>query len=75
MAKTHRIAHRIDRTYATYDNAVKAVEKKFGPNHEHFGSADLHYIIAATAEGRFYPVFIGESALRAGVHFYFPIAA
>lgn len=55
-------------TYATVENAVKAVEKKYG-------SDDLHqnqtYIIAVAEDGRFVPVFIGERAVQAGIHIHF----
>lgn len=44
------------RTYATYENAEKALNKtvaKLGDTDEH-----LVYLIAATPAGRFYPVVI-----------------
>lgn len=64
-----------NKTYATKENAIKAVQKKFGPNHEHFGSADVRYVVLQNDEGRFFPLFIGTSALHAGVHFHFNVAA
>lgn len=67
----HLVTFNPSKTYATKANAVKAVEAKFGPNQEHFGSADLHYVIMQNEEGRFFPLFIGERALHRGVHFHF----
>lgn len=58
-----------NRTYATEANAIKAVEKRF-PESDDDG---LRYIIMPTPEGRFYPVFIGNSAVHAGVHFHFHV--
>ena len=53
------------RTYATEANAIRAVEKVFGD------SSDLRYVMMRNEDGRFYPLFIGNSALYAGVHFHF----
>ena len=63
------------KSYATRENAIKAVQKKFGPNHEHFGSADVRYVVLQGADGRWFPLFIGTSALDHGVHFHFNVAA
>ena len=57
-----------NRTYATPENARKAVEKRF-PEYDD----GLRYIIMPTPDGRFYPVFIGTSAVHAGVHFHFHV--
>lgn len=57
------------KTYATEANAIKAVEKKF-PESDNDG---LRYIIMPTPDGRFYPVFVGNSAVHAGVHFHFHV--
>lgn len=57
------------KTYATEANAIKAVEKRF-PESDNDG---LRYIIMPTQNGRFYPVFIGNSAIHAGVHFHFHV--
>ena len=75
MIKAHQIQFDVKKTYATRENAVKAVQKLCGGNHDHFGSADARYLITITADGRFLPVFIGESAIKAGMHFYFPVAS
>ena len=58
-----------NKTYATEANAQKAVEKRF-PESDNDG---LRYIIMRTSDGRFYPVFIGTSAVHAGVHFHFHV--
>ncbi len=54
-------------TYATEENADKAVAKKFGSRD------DLVYVIMRTEDGRFFPVFIGRSAAVSGVHFHFNV--
>lgn len=59
------------KSYATAENAVKAVEKRF-PDASNDG---LTYILQQTPEGRFFPVFIGERALQAMVHFSFNVVA
>jgi hypothetical protein len=58
-----------NKTYATEANAIKAVEKRF-PGTANDG---LRYILQRTHDGRFYPVFIGNSAIHAGVHFHFHV--
>lgn len=58
------------KTYASIENAVKAVEKKF-PEADNDG---LTYIMMKTEDNRYYPVFLGERALQAGVHFHFHVA-
>lgn len=58
-----------NKTYATEANAIKAVEKRF-PESANDG---LRYIIHRSPDGRFYPVFIGNSAIHAGVHFHFHV--
>jgi len=58
-----------NKTYATEANAIKAVEKRF-PESDDDG---LRYIIMRTPDGRFYPVFVGTSAVHAGVHFHFHV--
>ena len=53
------------KTYKTEANAVKAVQKtRF---------EELRYFIMQNAEGRFFPVFIGEKAVQEGVHFHFNV--
>ena len=53
------------KTYATEENVDKAVQKLYGDEQ------DLFYIVARTADGRFYPIFIGQKALELGVQFHF----
>lgn len=60
-----------NKTYATEANAVKAVEKKF-PSADNDG---LRYFLQRTADGRFFPIFIGNKALEAHVHFHFNVVA
>lgn len=56
------------RTYKTYANAVKAAEKIIGGAH-------IRVIIAATPEGRFFPVAIGQDAVQNGLHFHMNVTA
>jgi hypothetical protein len=62
------------KTYATRDNAIKAVDKTFGPRVTQTGFEKLDFVIVANAEGRFFPLFLGERAIQAGVHFHFCVA-
>lgn len=56
------------RTYATPENAIKAVDKKGFPD-------SLRYFIHRDEEtGRYFPIFLGEAAMHAGVHFHFNVA-
>lgn len=57
-----------NKTYATRENAIKAVNKYNLPD-------DLNYIIYTHTDGRFFPVFIGQRALTAQVHFIFHVVA
>ena len=54
------------KSYATEENAKKAVEKLYA-------NSDLRYFIARTDDGRFFPVFLGQEAVTAGVHFNFNV--
>ena len=58
------------RTYASIANVEKAVERALGGVTGPDGS-QLRYLVMRTEEGRYYPVFLGEQALQAGVHFHF----
>lgn len=60
-----------NKTYATRENAVKAVEAKYPAA----GNDGLTYFIMTTPEGRFFPVFPGERAIQRGVHFHFHVVA
>lgn len=57
-----------NKTYATEANAVKAVEKKYGNNNQ------LRFFVFKTENNRYFPVFLGETALQQGVHFNFNVA-
>lgn len=56
------------RTYATEKNAIAAVDKKIG-------RPELIYFIHRTPENRYFPVFVGQDALSAGIHFHFNVVA
>ena len=53
------------KTYKTVENARKAVLKA--------GFEGLRHFMMTNAEGRFYPVFVGEVAVQNGVHFHFNV--
>lgn len=52
-------------TYKTRDNAMAAFLRKYDLN------PGFNWFIAVNADGRFYPVCIGERAAQAGTHFHF----
>jgi hypothetical protein len=60
------------KTYATRDNAIKAVEKAFVNRQTR--DEKIEFVVVANAEGRFFPMFLGERAIRAGMHFHFCVA-
>jgi hypothetical protein len=51
------------KSYATYQNAVKAAEKVINPDWP------IRYIVAATRDGRYFPVALGMKAMEYGLHF------
>jgi hypothetical protein len=59
-----------NKTYATEANAVKAVDKKYSNEEQ-----SLRYFIMQTADGRFFPIFVGDKAIERGVHFDFHVVA
>lgn len=59
-----------NKSYATRENARKAIAK-----YPAIAENDnLDYIIVQLENGRYIPVFLGERALHAGVHFRFHVA-
>jgi hypothetical protein len=74
---TYDIAHALFeltpvRTYKTRENAIKAVTNFYG---ERKFDRRQSYFIATHSDGRFFPVFVGERAIQAGVHFKFNVIA
>lgn len=62
------------KTYASEANAIKAVEKKYPSdtgNPRYAGN--LRYFIHRSDDGRFFPVFVGEAAIVAGVYLHFNV--
>ena len=57
------------KTYATEANAIKAAEKLYGNDKE------PRYFVQRSDDGRFFPVFIGLTAIQRGVHFKFACVA
>lgn len=62
-------------TYATRENAIKAVQRLYGPDTDHFGAADVRYVLIQHDDGRWLPVFFGQSALEHGIHHRFNVMA
>lgn len=60
------------RTYATRENAEKAVAKAFGDSPT---GDTVIYFIHTGEDGRFFPVFVGQSALQNLLHFKFNVVA
>lgn len=57
------------KTYKTYDNAVAAITKAMDRCSPVFDNIDLRYIIAATPDGRFYPVTLPrEEQVQIGIN-------
>jgi hypothetical protein len=61
-----------NKTYATRENAIKAVEKAFVNRQTR--DERLDFVVVVNAEGRFFPMFLGERAIQAGMHFHFCVA-
>jgi hypothetical protein len=61
------------KTYKTAANAEKAVMDKYGNVQLTWNLGPLRYMIVQHTDGRFFPVFIGESAIRYGAHQHFSI--
>jgi hypothetical protein len=53
------------KTYATEENADKAVAKK--------GFDDVRHFMMCDSDGRWFPVFVGQDAVTRGVHFHFNV--
>lgn len=75
MPTAHLCKLQAPKTYATRENAIKAVQKVYGPNSDHFGSSDTRYVVIQDDAGRWFPLFVGQSALQHGVHFNFNVVA
>lgn len=68
MAREFEI-HTPNKTYATHENVRKAINSY--PNIR--DNPNLHYFIMQSPDGRYFPVFVGESAIQAGAHFLFNV--
>ena len=62
------------KSYASKANAQKAVEKRMANFEINHRSGVQHFIIVQNDHGRYVPVFLGERALQAGLHFSFCVA-
>ncbi len=61
-----------NKTYATAANAIKAAEDKYPSTFA--ANVNLRYIVTQGADGRYFPVFLGEEAVRRQVFFNFTCA-
>jgi len=59
------------RTYATRENAIAAVNKAFSGVIEE--KTNYRYFIHTHTDGRFFPVFIGQESITAGIHMKFNV--
>jgi hypothetical protein len=75
MTTAHHFIPQANKTYATRENAIKAVQRVFGPDTGHFGAADVRYVLIQHDDGRWFPVFFGQSALEHGIHHRFNVMA
>ena len=57
------------KTYASIENAKRAVEKKIHPDVLN----KVTWFIQRTEDNRFFPVFVGERAAANMIHFHFNI--
>lgn len=65
-----------NKTYATRENAVKAVDKFMAALPDKGARfEDQTYFVHTGADGRFFPVFVGERAIQAMLHFHFNVVA
>ena len=58
------ITPRPSKTYATKANMERAIMQ-----HESLRSLSVRYVTMTTPDGRYYPLFLGQSAIDAGAHF------
>lgn len=56
------------RTYASEANVLRALDRAGLTRH-----ADLRFFIMRHDDGRYFPVFVGQSAVDRGVHFHFNV--
>lgn len=59
------------RTYASEANAIAAVNKAFAGVVA--GKTNYRYFIHRSKDDRFFPVFIGQECIQAGIHFKFNV--
>ena len=57
------------KTYATKENAIKAVEKLF--NHPEHGEELLHFTVVCNEEGRYFPICMHDAAVKVGAFAHF----
>jgi hypothetical protein len=60
------------KSYKTVENAIKAVEAKIPATNE---MEQTYFIHRDEATGRYFPVFIGQRAVTAQIHFLFNVVA
>ena len=63
-----------NKTYKTRENAIKAVEKVVSTKNHALYQNQTFFIMTHT-DGRFFPVFVGERAVQAMLHFHFNVVA
>jgi len=59
------------RTYATVENVHKAVARVI----TNPALANLRYMVQQHTDGRFFPLFVGQESVQAGIYFHFNVVA
>ena len=62
------------KTYKTPENAAKAAQAIADKLYQD-ATGVLHFFVMQHTDGRFFPVFFGQKAIQAGVHFHFNVVA
>ena len=68
-----KITIKAPKTYKTAANAEKAVKDAGCEALRDLRGLPIRWFIMQGEDGRFFPVFIGEAAVQAGVHFKFNV--
>lgn len=72
MTSARHVVPEPSKTYASQENAIKAVEKVF-TRAATFGESACRYLVIQHTDGRWFPVFVGEPSLTALAHFHFNV--
>lgn len=62
-----------NKTYKTRENAEKAVEAKGATDMVGLDGYAIRWFVHQGEDGRYFPVFLGQNAVQAGLHFHFSV--